>query len=53
VLCWHDVTFGRHSWPLPRAARRHPDPAERCAVFGAALLEGKVLPSFAGTPMGL
>lgn len=48
VLCWRDVTFGRHDWPLPRCALPHPDAAERCAVFGAALLEGKVLPSLAG-----
>ena len=33
---------------LPRCARPHPDATERCAVFAAALLEGKVLPSFAG-----
>lgn len=48
VLCWRDVTFSRHDWQLPRCTARHPDPNERCAVFGAALLEGKVLPSFAG-----
>lgn len=48
VLCWRDVTFSRHDWQLPRCAMPHPDPTERCAVFGAALLEGKVLPSFAG-----
>ena len=48
VLCWRDATFGRHSWQLPRCARPHPDATERCAVFAAALLEGKVLPSFAG-----
>ena len=48
VVCWRDVTFGRHDWALPRSTAPHPDPAECCAVFGAALLEGKVLPSFAG-----
>jgi ATP-dependent RNA helicase DHX37/DHR1 len=50
VLCWRDATFGRHDWPLPRSAAPHPDAAERCAVFGAALLDGRVLPSFAGEP---
>ena len=52
VLCWRDVTFGRHGWQLPRCAAPHPDPGERCAVFGAALLEGRVLPSFAGKREG-
>lgn len=52
MLCWRDVTFGRHDWQLPRCALPHPDPAERCAVFGAALLEGRVLPSFAGGWVG-
>lgn len=48
VMAWRDVTFGRHDWALPRAPARHPDATERCAVFGAALLEGRVLPSLAG-----
>ena len=48
VQAWRDVSFGRHNWPLPRTASRHPDATERCAAFGAALLEGRVLPSLAG-----
>ncbi|KFM25550.1 putative ATP-dependent RNA helicase [Auxenochlorella protothecoides] len=41
VLAWHEVTFGRHGWAMPRTAAPHPDPAERCARFAAALLEGR------------
>lgn len=48
VLCWRDVTFGRHDWALPRCTAAHSDATERCAVFAAALLEGRVLPSLAG-----
>lgn len=47
VMCWQDVTFGAHQWPLPRHAARHPEASERCAVFAAALLEGKVLAGMA------
>ncbi|KAL4857499.1 ATP-dependent RNA helicase DEAH13 [Chlorella vulgaris] len=53
VLCWRDATFGRHTWQLPRGTAPHPDPSERCAVFAAALLDGKVLPSFAQLKAGL
>jgi hypothetical protein len=48
VLAWHEVTYGRHEWPLPRCLRPHPDPKTKAAVFGAALLEGRVVPGFAG-----
>lgn len=48
VMAWHDVTYGRHMWPLPRCLRPHPEPATRAAVFAGALLEGRVVPGFAG-----
>ncbi len=47
VLCWQDVTFGSFDWPLPRHAAPHPELAERCAVFAAAFLEGKIARKFA------
>jgi ATP-dependent RNA helicase DHX37/DHR1 len=47
VLCWQDVTFGSFDWPLPKHAAPHPDLSERCAVFAAALLEGKIASKFA------
>jgi ATP-dependent RNA helicase DHX37/DHR1 len=46
VLCWQDVTFGSFDWPLPKHAATHPELSERCAVFAAALLEGKILHKF-------
>ena len=48
VLAWHDVSFGRHQWELPRTRRRHPDAAIRARAFAAALLDGGVLPSMSG-----
>lgn len=50
VVAWHDVAYGRHEWALPMCLRPHPDAVTRTAVFAAALLEGKVLPGFAGEP---
>lgn len=47
VMAWHEVSYGRHAWPLPRAARRHPDAAARAAAFASALLAGRVLPAAA------
>ncbi|GFH27226.1 ATP-dependent RNA helicase isoform X1, partial [Haematococcus lacustris] len=47
VMAWHDVTYGRHSWPLPRCLRLHPDAATRAAIFAAALLEGQAASAFA------
>ena len=47
VLCWREATLGPKAWPLPRVAAPHPDPTERAAAFGAALLSGAVLPSLA------
>ncbi len=47
VLTWHDVTYGRHAWPLPRTARPHPDAVARAAAFASALLSGRALPAFA------
>lgn len=46
VLCWQDVTFGSFDWPLPKHAAPHPEFSERCAVFAAALLEGKIARKF-------
>lgn len=48
VICWRNASYGRHAWPLPLTAGQHPDPAARAAAFAAALLGGKVLPSFKG-----
>jgi ATP-dependent RNA helicase DHX37/DHR1 len=47
VLAWHDVAYGRHAWPLPRAARPAAEPGARAAAFAAALLGGRVLPAAA------
>ncbi|MEW5308530.1 MAG: hypothetical protein WDW38_000482 [Sanguina aurantia] len=48
VLAWSDASYSRLAWPLPRQQRRHPSADERAAVFGAALLEGRVLPCMTG-----
>lgn len=48
VLAWSDASYSRLAWPLPRQQRRHPNADERAAVFGAALLEGRVLPCMTG-----
>jgi ATP-dependent RNA helicase DHX37/DHR1 len=47
VLAWHDASYGRPAWPLPRAARQHPDAPARAAAFASALLAGRVLPALA------
>ena len=55
VMAWHEVSFGRHQWELPRTRRQHPDAATRARVFAAALLDGSVLPSMSGAsrlPLG-
>lgn len=52
MVCWRQAAFGKHEWQLPPHACPHPDATERCAVFGAALLEGKVLPAMQGTLPG-
>lgn len=48
VQCWQHVSFGSHSWPLPIMLTDIKDGATRTATFAVALLEGKVLPIFAG-----
>jgi ATP-dependent RNA helicase DHX37/DHR1 len=48
VLASHEVSFGRHEWPLPLAERPHEDPNVRARCFAAALLSGIVLPSLSG-----
>lgn len=48
VLAWHDVTFGRHAWLMPRLRELHPDAEIRCQVFAAALLAGDVMSGFKG-----
>lgn len=48
VQCWQHVSFGSHSWPLPVMLTDIQDPKTRIATFAVALLEGKVLPIFAG-----
>ncbi|GBF90232.1 ATP-dependent RNA helicase [Raphidocelis subcapitata] len=47
VLCWHEVAYGHHAWPLPRAARPAADAGARVAAFASALLAGRVLPCMA------
>lgn len=47
AVAWHDVSYGTHGWPLPRAARRHADASARAAAFASALLSGRVLRSAA------
>ena len=49
LVQWHDVSFGRHLWDLPRLAQPFDASAEtRAAVFLTALLQGAVLPCLAG-----
>ena len=48
VLSWRAVTFGSLGWELPPSRAQHPSAEERAAVFGAALLEGSVLPAMKG-----
>ena len=48
MLAWHDASYSQHDWALPRLLLPHPDTTTCAAVFAAALLGGKVLPSFAG-----
>ena len=48
VLSWRAVTFGSLGWELPPSRARHPRAEERAAAFGAALLEGNVLPAMKG-----
>lgn len=52
VMAWQDVSFGLHAWQLPRSRVVHPDPAIRARAFAAALLDGTVLPTMAGTIPG-
>eukprot|EP00198_Chlamydomonas_reinhardtii_P003275 XP_001692611.1 predicted protein [Chlamydomonas reinhardtii] len=47
VVAYREARYGLHGWALPAVAAPHPDAAERAAVFGAALLEGRVLPALA------
>lgn len=49
VMAWHDVTYGKHDWQLPRSRSKHPEREIRSRIFAQALLEGKVLPSISGT----
>ncbi|KAK2077458.1 hypothetical protein QBZ16_004303 [Prototheca wickerhamii] len=53
VLAWHETTFGRHDWPLPRVTRPHPALATRCAAFAAALLQGAAEPALEALAAGL
>ena len=48
VLSWRAVTFGSLGWELPPSRAQHPRAEERAAAFGAALLEGSVLPAMKG-----
>eukprot|EP00891_Asterochloris_glomerata_P009844 jgi/Astpho2/9844/gw1.00149.216.1_t len=48
VLSWRAVTFGSLGWELPPSRAWHPHAEERAAAFGAALLEGNVLPALKG-----
>ena len=48
VLSWRAVIFGSLGWELPPSRGRHPHAKERAAAFGAALLEGSVLPAMKG-----
>lgn len=48
VLAWHGAAFGRHGWALPPVARPVADAGARAALFAAALLAGRVLPSLSG-----
>ena len=44
LVQWHDVTYGKHSWELPRLAQALQAPPEaEAAVFLSALLQGQVL----------
>ena len=43
VMAWHQVTYGKSSWSLPKALRPHPDPWIRASVFASALLDGNVI----------
>jgi len=45
-MCWVLPTFGPHRWELPPHALPLKNSKARAAVFAAALLEGKVVPSF-------
>ncbi|KAG2437050.1 hypothetical protein HYH02_011311 [Chlamydomonas schloesseri] len=47
VVAYREARYGLHGWALPPVAAPHPAAAERAAVFGAALLEGRVLPALA------
>lgn len=46
VMCWVLPTFGPHRWELPPHSVPLKNSKARAAVFAAALLEGKVVPSF-------
>lgn len=46
LSCWLQVSFGQHSWQLPRSQRPHPDAMARRGAFAAALLVGRVLPAW-------
>ena len=48
VVATHAVSFGRHRWPLPPVEKPLLDKTLQARVFAAALLAGRVLPSFAG-----
>ena len=48
VLSWRAVSFSSLRWELPPSRGRHPRAEERAAAFGAALLEGSVLPAMKG-----
>lgn len=47
-MAWHQVSYGKSSWPLPKASRPHPDPWTRASVFASVLLDGKILPGTEG-----
>ncbi len=52
VVAYREARYGLHGWALPSVAAPHPNATERAAVFGAALLEGRVLQALAGTVGG-
>lgn len=50
VMCWVLPSFGPYLWELPPHSIPLKNSKARAAVFAAALLEGKVVPSFGSLP---
>ena len=50
LVQWHDVSYGKHSWELPRLAQVLQASTEaKAAVFLTALLQGQVIPCLQGS----